>query len=371
MRFIIGRNKFVLIGLLISILGLLYNFYRGYTSSRTEEISFLTNKVESIKKELSIPLVDVNVFSASDILSDDMISKLSLIPSSVEIRHLKGETAQKITVDISCAVPIKKFSKESSVETFNVSYLDDTFKVIRINIPELRKSAEVKIILLTAKPPTFKINFFADKGEIFDFEKEAGVRTNEIERLRKEIGFVELWPLEEKSFDYNPVIVSGAVTTRELQIKLIEARIKQLRDDNIVKALIRFLIANPYLILAVLATLIIVGFIAEKSNNEKNYKKLLDKIKMGKFEIGESLVSVINKIDCNREFVGFYDPAIVHYDLILGYVTFKYLVSDKNIGKISRIFFKFRNSVLIEIEDTYQGEIILNSSSLEKSVNTT
>jgi hypothetical protein len=355
MSFNLKKNKFVLTAILIPLLVFLYNFHRDFKGRQLEEISYLNNKIDAIKKELLTPRIDVSIDSF-DNLPEEIMSQLHSIPSYIAIKHLKGETAKKLTLDVASSEPIKSFIKKKTLEDFTISFVDKTMKKIRIDIPELRKNAAVEVALFTFKKPELKFNFYADKGELFDLAEEANERDEKLKLLKSEVGYVSLWPFEKLPSKYNSAIISASNTIKEIQLGLLEEKVKQLRNDSMFKSLLRLFVRYPWLIIAFLVIILLLSFWGFKYSGKKEYAKILNKISIGKIKTGDVIYDIINEI--GSPFSVEISNSPDKYDLKLNYIWIDLIAFSK---ARCRLAFKFKDSKLIEIEDFYEG-IVLNDS---------
>ena len=296
------KRTFLLAGFLISLLTLLIAFYNIYQNHRNAEINYLTNKLESKKKALNTPLVSVQINSL-EMLPDEIIDVMPFIPTSIEIENVRGEASKNITLDVISSVPIHKLKKWKSIERFNVSFPNPKHNRFLINIPELRRDTKIGLTLITTQVPKIDFKFFADKGELFDLEKESEKRKEILESLKDEIGgFVYkhsfLMPIPIESYN---LITSSAQTNLDMEIELLEQKIRDFRTDNLFVAILKFLMeqfrVRPILLIVFAFTLIIALFalqnISYRYKGKKKYQEMLEKIRQYKIEPGFTLNDVI------------------------------------------------------------------------------
>lgn len=234
-------------------------------------------------------------------------------------------------------------------------------KKFRIDIPELRKNTAVEVALFTFKKPELKFNFYADKGELFDLAEEANERDKKLKLLKSDVGYVSLWPFEKLPSKFNSVIISASNTIKEIQLELLEEKVKQLRNDNTFKSLLRLSVRYPWLILIFLIVILIFSFLGFKYSAKNEYAKILDKLSIGKIKAGNVICDIVNEIGSpfNIEFSTISDK----YDVKLNYIGIDLIAFSK---PRSRLAFKFKDSKLVEIEDFYEG-VIMNDDSTTQS----
>lgn len=357
MSFNLKKSKFIFTTILIPLLIFLYNFHRDFKSQQLEEISYLNNKIDVIKKELLTPRIDVRIDSFDD-LPEEITSQLHSIPSYIAISHLKGETAKKLTLDIASSEPIKSFIKKKTLEEFKISFVDKAMKKFKIDIPELRKDTAVEIALLTSKKPELKFNFYADKGELFNLDEEAKERNEKLKLLKKDVGYVSLWPFEKLPPKYNSSIISASNTIKEIQLELFEEKVKQLRNDSMFKSLLRLFVRYPWLLMVFLVIIPLLSFLGFKYSSKKEHAKILNKISTGKIKPRDLIYDIINEIGSPLNVEISTNPD--KYDLKLNYNQIDFITFSK---ERFRLAFKFKDSKLVEIEDFYEG-VVLNDNSI-------
>lgn len=335
--------------LTIPFLALLFNIYSFYENRRINEINDLTNQLEAKKREVQIPLLEVNIFTLNEKeMSPEIIHNLSVLPSTIEVKHIRGETAKNVTLDFTCSVPIKILKQWKTTEKFSILFNDPNKKRFILNIPELRRDTKIGVTLLTFKPPEINFKFIADKGELFDLNKK-------IEILEAGMGVPYL---SKSDYEYQKWYVSRVRIDLYAGIEKLDEKIKELKNKNLFKEAANLIFSEdpfifPFLLLSLTLPIVPIGFsIFSYRRNRKKYKNTIEMIRNQKIKSGSSMLDIISLIGSpeNLEVSGKRKSFVL--DL--------YYPSYKNILPLGNLFliFRFKDFKLDSIFNERNEEII-------------
>jgi hypothetical protein len=346
------KKVILIIGLMIPLLGLLYNIYANYNNNRITQINFLNSKLDERKREIKTPLiyVQINTLEMSG-LPTEILNALPIIPSTIEIENIRGESAKDITLDIFSSVPINKFNKWETVENFSISFLDKSKKRLKINIPQLRSGTEIGVTFLTSQIPNYDFKFFADKGELFDLDKESQKRDETINFLKNELGsnYVYMSSLRRISIENYWLVTSASKSNLALEIELLEKKINELKKDNMAKALFRFFIERPKLLFAfmliiTISYMLVSAVYLDNKKNKWKYSALLKIVKKNEIKNGDSIFKILELFGTPSNITIPDINEIFDLELKYSYSTYKLF------RKKFFLVFKFKDFKLIRIE---------------------
>ena len=303
------KNK-VIIGLLIPLLAFTLNLYLGYRSSRNSEIARVEDRIRQTKLELARPIVKVDLINASDLLNAEMLANLKSIPIIIEITHIKGETAKKITIVFKSDVPIKGLKRFSSVEPYSIR-IDSSGHKVDLNIPEIRQSAKLKFLLETEKTAQIKFDFFADQGKLLDDDEMKKALEQADRVFKEELGLQEWLPLgkwlvrERKSLVYSfmqhesPIdyeLIKQTRTAKEIELLIYSEKLLRLRNDNFIKAAQRVLVPDYLHLIIVMLALSFLAVVIAFFIIRRRYESMSNFIEQHFFKKGVGIVDVLKKM---------------------------------------------------------------------------
>ena len=309
MMIILKKHK-VIIGLLIPLVALTLNLYLGYRSSRNSEIARVEDRIRQTKLELARPIVKVDLINASDLLTAEMLANLKSIPIIIEITHIKGETAKKITIVFKSDVPIKGLKRFSSVEPYSIR-IDSSGHKIDLNIPEIRQSAKLKFLLETEKTTQIKFDFFADQGKLLDADEMKKALEQADQVFREELGPQEWVPFEkwlvgerkshvysfmqyESPIDYE--LIKQTRTAKEIELLIYSEKLLRLRNDNFIKAAQRVLVPDFLHFIIVMLALSFLAVVSAFCTIRRRYESMSNFIEQHFIKKGVGIVDVLKKM---------------------------------------------------------------------------
>lgn len=336
-------------------------FYNYYYNRRWQQINYLNEQLKQKKSEKSendrIPKLSVFVNTLEKAsLSKEMISRIQWYPSTIEIKHVGGETALGINIEIISNVPIKEFYKWTSTEPFSVrrELGNHDNSVLRLTIPSMRKGANLGITILTTSLPTIKTSMVADKAELMS-ENELPLITYDILK------------------DADPYIIKSLLSRQtdplDAQILLIQRKIDILQDESIIAGLTTNPLTMVYLLFVIMILLGAYMFVKGIPSDFRKRRKFLQTIQMiheNQFSLGTNYKTICQSL-------GSPDKVSVLETANTPILEFAYFSSFESFFNTKGLRFRFKDEKLYLIVGK-NDEVILSklvestSSSSNKNV---
>lgn len=342
----------LLSGAMVLIMFVTGIYYRAHDSSSQriakieEELEKVTNRKSSIEKT---PTVSVELLTLEKSgLPSSAFSGLDAVPAVIRLEHVRGETAEGISLRVRSYARILEYLPDASVEESSYEISDDRYS-LRVDIPKLRRDSKLQGTIRCSRVSRIDLDIRIDNGVILqDLDRRA--RQNQ---KRRYLTYNDLTSIDPAEFVTIPQIETALQDLSSL-IKKERGEREETGRASFWSYFTDFLITIAYILIPMFGLIYLISRHFDRKSGEVG-QALGDKI--GK-AIADGRISIGTPIEEVRGILGVPGKVSRTQDTVQpDQETWEYEpAASRAFGWQPDIKLTFKNGVVTHVEFTEYGE---------------